>query len=263
MNIFAISDLHVDYKPNRDWVMHLSRQDFTDDVLILAGDLSHKLDLVDATFYQLSACFGKVLYVPGNHDLWVGRKGSLTSIDKFRSLIELAASHGIATTSWSHGGVSIIPLFGWYDFSFGPCCAYLKERWMDFFMCRWGEAFEGLTEFSDREKAVTDYFLAMNTLPGKENGNTVITFSHFMPRIDVMPNYIPDIHRKLYPILGSWQLDQQIRESGSTLHVYGHSHVNRHETIEGVTYINNAFGNPGEERIAAKMLKPVFTLPHP
>ena len=86
----------------------------------------------------------------------------------------------------------------------------------------------------------------------------VISFSHFLPRIDLMPDYIPQIHQKLYPVLGCKSLDVQIRQLGSSIHVYGHSHFNRHVDLEGVTYINNAYGNPGEERIAAKSLKCVY-----
>jgi hypothetical protein len=37
--------------------------------------------------------------------------------------------------------------------------------------------------------------------------------------------------------------------------VYGHSHVNRDVAIDGVTYINNAFGYPRETRITAKALR--------
>jgi hypothetical protein len=36
--------------------------------------------------------------------------------------------------------------------------------------------------------------------------------------------------------------------------VYGHSHINRSVRIDGVDYVNNAFGYPGEERIAARRL---------
>lgn len=83
---------------------------------------------------------------------------------------------------------------------------------------------------------------------------TVITFSHFLPRIDVMPHRIPDRRRFLYPVLGSSLLDRQIRRIGATIHLYGHSHVNNQTTIDGVTYINNAFGYPIERAFAARRL---------
>jgi len=44
------------------------------------------------------------------------------------------------------------------------------------------------------------------------------------------------------------------RDLLTAIRVYGHSHVNRRVPIEGVCYINNAFGYPGETRITAKQL---------
>ena len=38
MRVFAISDLHIDYKENHRWVQRLSNCDFTDDVVIVAGE---------------------------------------------------------------------------------------------------------------------------------------------------------------------------------------------------------------------------------
>jgi len=49
-------------------------------------------------------------------------------------------------------------------------------------------------------------------------------------------------------------LAQQLRALGSSTHVYGHSHVNRRVMIDGVTYINNAFGYPSESHFTAREL---------
>jgi hypothetical protein len=104
---------------------------------------------------------------------------------------------------------------------------------------------------------VAAHFLRLNRQPAW-HGGTLISFSHFLPRIDLMPNYIPRAQRWLYPVLGSVTLEHQLRAMKSTIHVYGHSHVNRRVEIDSVTYINNAFGYPGETRIAAKQLRCVY-----
>jgi hypothetical protein len=54
--------------------------------------------------------------------------------------------------------------------------------------------------------------------------------------------------------LGTTRLEMQIRRLRSTVHVYGHSHLNRQVQIGGTLYVNNAFGNPAEGHIAAKRL---------
>jgi Icc-related predicted phosphoesterase len=115
---------------------------------------------------------------------------------------------------------------------------------MDYRACRWPRGF-GVRE-------VAEYFAALNDEVPAVNGDKVITFSHFLPRIDLMPSFIPKNKRVLYPILGATRLEQQLRRHNPDIHVYGHSHVNRNVTIDGVTYINNAFGYPHETRIAAK-----------
>ena len=68
MKVFAISDLHIDYAQNLQWLMNLSQTDYRDDILILAGDISDKRELLEQCFKKLSNCFKQVLYVPGNHD---------------------------------------------------------------------------------------------------------------------------------------------------------------------------------------------------
>jgi predicted phosphodiesterase len=54
--------------------------------------------------------------------------------------------------------------------------------------------------------------------------------------------------------MGADILERQLRRLGASIHVYGHSHLNRRVTLAGVEYINNAFGYPSETRIAAKRL---------
>ena len=98
------------------------------------------------------------------------------------------------------------------------------------------------------------HFAAYNEKQVSLVGDKVITYSHFLPRIDLMPDFIPCAGKLLYPILGSAQLDRQLRNLNAQIHVYGHSHVNRQVKIDGVSYINNAFGSPSETRITSKRL---------
>lgn len=79
MRIFALSDLHIDYDLNKQWIAQLSTDDYRDDVLILAGDVSDSLLLLEWCLKTLASRFKKVLYVPGNHDLWVIRDGLIVN----------------------------------------------------------------------------------------------------------------------------------------------------------------------------------------
>lgn len=248
MRIFAVSDIHVDHEVNARWFNGLSEADFTSDYLILAGDISHVLAELEAVFDRASRKFARVFYVPGNHDLWLRNETQFaSSLDKFDAVLDLADDVGISTEAHHEDGLSIMPLFGWYDYSFGAPGNILKSAWSDYRLCKWPQGHD--------DASVTRRFLAMNEpLPDMPAGNKIISFSHFLPRIDVMPRRIPPHRRFVYPVLGSDSIDAQIRRLSSRIHVYGHSHVNRNVTIDGVTYINNAYGYPKETRISAKRL---------
>ncbi|MEO0420997.1 MAG: metallophosphoesterase [Pseudomonadota bacterium] len=257
MRVFAISDVHVDYPGNAEWVDGLSTLDYVDDLLILAGDVSDVPARLGETFAAVTRRFRAVHYVPGNHDLWVRRCGHRNSLEKFESVLRIAREHGVHHTPCQYPGLVVVPLFGWYDDSFGAPSTILKRQWMDFRACRW----EGR---SDAE--VTTHFLDLNqtavqAMVAVQGAPTVVSFSHFLPRIDVMPSYIPERFRMLYPVLGSDRLDQQVRALGSSVHVYGHSHVNRDIYLDGRRYINNALGGPSETRICARELLCVYEAP--
>ena len=247
MRVYALSDIHVDYGVNAKWVADVSVTDYRDDVLILAGDVTDALRLLGWCLTILSTRFRKVLFVPGNHDLWVVRDGrEKTSLQKFQEVSAVVKDSGASMQPFHEHGVSIFPLLGWYDYSFGEPSEELTSIWMDYHACRWPSGF--------KEREITAHFAAFNDKHIATVGNKVITFSHFLPRIDVMPRLIPEDKQRLYPVLGTIQLERQLRRLNPSIHVYGHSHVNRRITIDRVSYINNAFGYPRETWIASKRL---------
>nr|WP_306673936.1 metallophosphoesterase [Tahibacter caeni] len=243
-----MSDIHVDYADNAAWVAGLSRSDYRDDVLILAGDVAGTLGRLQDCLEAFAARFLRVLFVPGNHDLWVIREAvRMDSLEKFDRVVAVATASGASLQPFTAGPLAIVPLHGWYDYSFGEPDAQLQAVWMDYRACRWPEGW--------RTQDVAAHFLGLNATAPPAPARTVITFSHYLPRLDLMPPYVPPPHRLVYPVLGSATLDVQLRRLGSVLHVYGHSHVNREVRIDGVTYVNNAFAYPAETRIAAKRLR--------
>lgn len=247
MRVFALSDIHIDYEENVKWVASLSRSEYQDDVLILAGDVTDTRQLFDWCLSALARRFKKVLFVPGNHELWVMREDrQQNSLQKFDDVCAMVKSSGASMQAFYERGLSIIPLLGWYDYSFGEPSEELRSLWMDYHMCRWPS---GLTE-----RDIATHFAAFNNKQVTQAAGKVITYSHFLPRIDLMPGFIPSVRKLLYPVLGSAQLESQLRRLNPHIHVYGHSHVNCKVEIDGVSYINNAFGYPHETSITSKRL---------
>jgi len=250
LKVYTVSDIHVDYEENFNWLNSISDYDYQDDILILAGDISDNLLLIGKTFNILKKKFKKVIFVPGNHDLWVKRNKIKDSLTSFNIILGIAEKSGIETGPVTIGSLSVVPLFGWYDFSFGVPSKELISMWLDFQACIWPENYD--------EKKITKFFLSLNEKNLGIKNEYIISFSHFLPLIDIMPDFIPLPMRVIYPALGSKMLDEQIRTLKSDIHIYGHSHVNVRTQMNGVLYINNAFGYPAEKRIAAKKLLSVY-----
>ncbi|RYE39482.1 MAG: metallophosphoesterase [Hyphomicrobiales bacterium] len=251
MRVFAISDLHTDYEGNAAWVASLPIDDFRNDVLIVAGDITDSPTLFAHTLEQLVRRFAKVVFVPGNHDLWVARHGKpADSLWKFAEVQRIALSCGACVGPWHRDGVTVIPLHGWYDGSFGTPDADLKACWADFHTCRWPKGLD--------YPKVALRFLALNEPNLYPRAGTVISCSHFVPRIDAMPAARTPRGQWLHPVLGSTVLEAQLRRLGSSIHVYGHSHINCRITLDGVTYVNNALGYPSEGAISARALACIY-----
>lgn len=126
MRLLAISDLHLGIATN--WEALVALPACPDDWLVLAGDIAERLERTREAFELLSPRFARLIWVPGNHDLWTmpdetcGRGEA-----KYWALIELARRHGVVTPEdpyplWTGpGGPCLIaPLFLLYDYSFRP-----------------------------------------------------------------------------------------------------------------------------------------------
>lgn len=263
MRILTVSDLHVDYAENLAWVLQLGNsptEDFSSDVLVVAGDICDNLALLEEVLEHLSGIFAHVCFVPGNHELWVGQSSQEPigpeidfdcSLEKFHAVTNLCARIGVQTEPLHLERLSIVPLYSWYDFTFGEPDNYLRRAWRDFRACRWPDHMR-------HPRLISDYFLGLNEPSLDLNNEVVISFSHFLPSLDVMPDAIPEKRRKVYPVLGSDKLGLQVQRLCPDIHIYGHSHVNQSKTVAGINYVNNAFAYPSEERIARKALHCVF-----
>ena len=129
MKLFAISDLHLDFKVNREALASLPVM--RDSGLITGGDLCTSEDHLHHTLDILCARYAKVFWVPGNHELWSSKRSSdgemLHGDDKYRHLVEVCREYGVLTPedpfmTWpdEHGECLVAPMFIPYDYSFRP-----------------------------------------------------------------------------------------------------------------------------------------------
>ncbi|MDP6038817.1 MAG: metallophosphoesterase [Candidatus Latescibacteria bacterium] len=259
MRVFAISDLHVDYKENLAWVAQLSDRDFCHDVLLLAGDVSNRTERMAETLGMLRRKFARVFFVPGNHDLWVKSDNKSNSLVKFYELMDLCVELGVETEAARVAGVRIVPLFSWYEKpEEGSDSLFVAKEGEDPTLSMWSD--NRLILWPASERPIAQYFLDKN--PTCFDGEGVaITFSHFLPRQELIfgsRNRVTKVkpsRRNPHPefnfsrVAGTAALDRQLRALGSILHVYGHQHLNRWWEIDGVTYVSHCLGYQRERKV--------------
>lgn len=92
------------------------------------------------------------------------------------------------------------------------------------------------------------YFAGLNGDCVRPDSGRVLTFPHFLPRRDLLPDPAQLRFKGLPKVAGSAVVEQQLRALGSEVHVFGHSHIPWDETIDGVRYLQHPLGYPQERR---------------
>ncbi|KAI9667999.1 MAG: hypothetical protein M1821_000819 [Bathelium mastoideum] len=134
--LYAISDIHLSYKPNREAWLELEPK--PNDGLMLVGDIGESSEHLSLAFSKAKECFKTVFWAPGNHELYslvaleqvegAGLRGEA----KYLHCVEVARSFGVITpedpyTFWWCEGQNgwavpflVCPIFTLYDYSFRP-----------------------------------------------------------------------------------------------------------------------------------------------
>ena len=126
--------------------------------------------------------------------------------------------------------------------------------WVDNKAVKWPE--------SNGNSNITEFYIEMNDLNfAKSAGYDIISFSHFLPRQELIfgvngppsksSNFMdPAPKFNFSRVAGTSKLENQIRDIGSKVHIYGHQHRNRFRNIDDVFYIAQCLGYPRERQWA-------------
>lgn len=134
--LLAVSDLHISHPENREILSKFSSSNGSD-WLIVCGDVSEFVDDFKWALSRLGRRFAKVIWTPGNHDLWTMPHESpdLRGEHRYRHLVEICRECGVVTPEDSFpvwhgvgGPVAVAPLFLLYDYSFGRNIAPTKAE---------------------------------------------------------------------------------------------------------------------------------------
>jgi Calcineurin-like phosphoesterase len=124
--LFAISDLHIGYPENRAYADALTPAE-PDDWLILAGDVGEIFADVGFVLASLAERFARVIWTPGNHELWTlpSDPVQLRGAARYEALVKVCRRFGVLTPEDEYpvlegpdGPVTIAPVLTLYDYSF-------------------------------------------------------------------------------------------------------------------------------------------------
>lgn len=254
--LYAISDLHVAYQENRDIVEGLRPQN-DGDWLIVAGDVGELFADVVWALRLLAGRFAKVIWSPGNHELWTPREDpiQLRGDPRYQRLVEAIRELGVVTPEdefpvWNgvDGPAVVAPLFLLYDYSFRMPGLNTKE--------------ESLARAYDAGVVCTDEMLLHpDPYPAREHWcwARVEATEKRLEAIDpalptVLINHWPMVRQPTdilwHPEFAQWcgterTADWHVRFR-TAVSVYGHLHIPRTTNYDGVRFEEVSVGYPRE-----------------
>ena len=256
-SLLATSDLHVTHGGNREVIESIHPYS-PEDWLIVAGDVGDTIADVHWVLGLLRERFAKVIWAPGNHELWTSPRDPVQArgVERYERLIELARSLDVVTPEdpypvWQgeQERFAIVPLFLLYDYSFRPRGLSLDQA-----MALAHQA---------RVVATDEYLLHCDPYPTRQEWCHA-RIRTTLDRLEQLPTGMRTVlvshwplHRGpttmlRYPLFAMWcgtQLtgDWHLRFRAAVA-VYGHLHIPLTLTFDGVRFEEVSLGYPREWR---------------
>lgn len=271
--LFGVSDLHVTHPDNRRVVENL-RPRSPADWLLVCGDVSETTVDVEWTLSLLSGRFAKVVWVPGNHELWTIPDDAvdLRGEQRYLHLVEICRRVGVVTPEdpypvWEGAGgpMTIAPLFLLYDYTFGRNIARTKRESLALAQAAGVVCSDELVlhpdPYSSREAwchaRVQETELR---LAACDADIPTVLVSHF-PLIDEVTRAL--WHPEFAQWCGTLRTADWHRRFRAAVVVYGHLHIPRTTWHDGVRFEEVSLGYPREwqrRRAARDVLRRILPL---
>jgi len=254
--LYAISDLHVGSRDNRA-LLERVQPIHADDWLIVAGDVADRLPDIEWALTLLRNRFAHVLWAPGNHELWTNSDDGddLRGVRRYEKLVELCRTLGVSSPEdpyplWhgAEGAVRIAPLFLLYDYSFLAPGTSTKEESLRI-------ARAARTIFTDELVLHPDPYPSREAwcrarVESTEHRLEAVAGEHPLVLVSHWPLVREPTralrHQQIAPWCGTdLTADWHIR-FGAVVAVYGHLHIPRTTTYDGVRFEEVSLGYPRE-----------------
>jgi 3',5'-cyclic AMP phosphodiesterase CpdA len=124
--LLATSDIHVGHRDNHDALATLGM--YPDDWLIVAGDVGERAEHLEYALDIFVPRFARVIWTPGNHDLWcpAGATDRTRGQARYDQLVAICRGRGVLTPEdpyvvWPGApDTYIVPIFQLFDYTFRP-----------------------------------------------------------------------------------------------------------------------------------------------
>ncbi|MER5889026.1 metallophosphoesterase [Streptomyces sp. NPDC001941] len=254
--LLAISDLHISYAENRALVERLEPES-EDDWLLVAGDVAETVADIRWCLKTLAGRFAKVVWVPGNHDLWTHPSDPVTlrGVERYEHLVDLCRDLGVTTPEdpypvWRGPGgpVAVAPLFLLYDYSFLPPGCTTRKQGLAY-------AYETGIVCNDEKLLHPDPYPSREAWCRVRVAETERRLSALPADLPVvLVNHYPTHRHPMdvlwYPEFAMWcgttLTDDWHRRFPVAAMVYGHLHIPRTTHHEGVRFEEVSVGYPRE-----------------
>jgi 3',5'-cyclic AMP phosphodiesterase CpdA len=255
VRLWAVADLHLRHEANRRALEELPPH--PGDWLILAGDVGETEEHLRFALDVLGRRFDRLLWVPGNHDLWSTPSRPVAGEALYRRLVEICRGRGVVTPEdpyplWpepvGEGGrpVLIAPLFLLYDYTFAPdgvpperAVAWAME---DDILCA-DEALLQPAPFPSRQAwcAARCREAEGRLAEAAADGAELVLVNHWPLRRELA--VLPAVPRFVV-WCGTRQTEDWHRRFRARAVVYGHLHIPRTVVVDGVRFEEVSFGYP-------------------
>jgi len=252
MKIGILSDIHVDLNDGQAVIDGLlaamARQGV--EAMVIAGDVSSDYRVTLDCLEQLEERSGiRILFVPGNHDVWNEAHPDITA---WKAYEELERFPGNLTGGPQElpGGWTIIGDLGWYDYSFGGS-QYSREEFdrMQFGERIWQDRIKAIWDRHTQEVHRTFYEKLDDQLErinvagvhDSHEGKTILV-THVLPRKEFTVQRPDPEWIYLNAFLGSPEYGQLALDHGVRYSICGHVHYRKQVTVNGTRFICNCLG---------------------
>ena len=254
--LLAVSDLHVGHADNRA-VVEALRPGSPRDWLLVAGDVGDTVAQVEWALALLAERFARVVWAPGNHELWTppGDPVQLRGVARYEHLVALCRRLGVLTPEdpypvWrGPGGPALVaPLFLLYDHSWRPDGLDTTEAAL-------AEAYRTRVVCTDEFLLHPDPYPSRAAWCADRVATTAARLAARDPALPtVLVNHFPLVREPTrilrYPIFAQWCGTEATadwhRRFAAVAVVYGHLHIPRTTWHDGVRFEEVSVGYPRE-----------------